>query len=296
MSMARSKTVERRLTKWSEPPSRWRIDHLLVLVPLLFLTTLFLYPLANALISSFGGETPFSYYSEIFSDGTFQRAAVRTLWVSLLATLITLMIAYPLAYEITRPRNSFRVFLLVLVLVTFWVSVLIRAYAWVAILRPGGVLLGWLDDLGLDVASLELTGSPFGVTVGTVHFLLPYMVLVLIPSLTNVRSDYLAAARSLGASRTRAFLRVTLPLSKAGIFAGVLLTFILAVGFLVMPAILGGPTIPFVANLIGQQVGLFQNFEVAAAMGVLLTLLVVLLYLMLLRFVDPTRVLGGGHR
>jgi ABC-type spermidine/putrescine transport system permease subunit I len=283
-------------TRGRRRDARFSPERLLLALPLLFVAVLFLYPLANSVGSSLGGPEPFAYYRDAFGNEVFVRAALRTLLVSALCTAISLLLAYPLAYEITRPRNRIRTLILAIVVITFWISVLIRAYSWVAILEPGGVLNDTLRSLGVITEPLEFQGNIWGVTIGMTHFLLPYMVLVLIPSLRSVQPELVAAARSLGANRRRAFMRVTLPMTAGGIAAGCLLTFILSVGFFVMPAILAGPAVPFVANIIGQQVGKFQEFEVAAAMGVSLTVVIVGLYLILLRFVDPTKMLGGGDR
>lgn len=271
-------------------------ERALIVIPAAFVLLFFLYPMANSVVSSFSGPDPFGNYRAIFGDEVFLRAAQRTLLVSVICTLISLLIAYPLAYEITRPPTRTRVFFLIVVVVTFWISALIRAYSWVAILEPGGILNRGLESVGIVSNPIEFQGSVWGVSIGMVHFLLPYMVLVLIPSLRSVGTDLTTAARSLGASRVRSFLRITLPMTIGGIAAGCLLTFILSVGFFIMPAILGGPAVPFVANIIGQEVGRFQAFEMAAAMGVSLTILIIGFYLLLLRFADPAEVLGGEER
>lgn len=276
--------------------ARLRIGHperLLILLPVIFLAILFLYPLGHVVVSSFGGDDPLAAYRDVLGDELFRRGALRTLQVSALCTVICLAIGYPLAYEITRPPTRARTVLLVIVVVTFWISVLIRAYSWVVILEPDGIFNSLFTSLGLINDPVTFQGSIWGVTIGMTHYLLPYMVLVLIPSLRAVDPPLVAAAQSLGANRIKTVVRVVLPLTAGGIAAGCLLTFILSVGFFIMPAILGGPALPFVANIIGEQVGLFQEFEVAAAMGVLLTSVIVVLYLVMLRFVDPTEVLGG---
>lgn len=273
----------------------FRLEHALLALPLAFLAILFLYPLAYTVASSFGGADPMAYYREVFADEFFRRAILRTLWISALATLLALALAYPVAYEITRVRTRVRVAIFVAVLLTFWISVLIRAYSWVAILAPDGIVNDLATGVGLASQPIEFQGRPWGLTIGLTHFLLPYMVLVLIPSLRAVDVDLIAAARSLGATRRQTLTRVVLPMTAPGAAAACLLTFILAIGSFVLPVILGGPAVPFVANLVGSEVGRLQNFEVAAAMGVTLTVIVIAIYMLLLRLVDPTEIFGGDE-
>lgn len=277
-------------------PGRDAREHWLVLIPLGFLGLLFLYPLGDMIASTLTGATPWSTYEEALGDEFFRRAVVRTLLMSFMATAVCLVLGYAIAYEVTRRTTKLRMTVLGIVVVTFWISILIRAYSWLTILQPSGALADIVGVVGISGERLDLQGSMTAVTIGMVHYLLPYMVLVLIPPLRAADPALLRAAHSLGASRIRTFWRITVPLTAGGIVAGCILTFILAIGFYVMPAILGGPANPFVANVIGEQVGRFQAFPVAGAMSVLLTVLVLCLYAMLIRLGDPTKVLDGGAR
>lgn len=271
------------------PADRW-----LVLLPLAFLGLFFLYPFAAMVRTTFGGDSFFGAYSAALSDPSFLPAVTRTLIVSFVSTFICLVLGYAIAYEVTRRSTRVRIAILAIVLVTFWISILIRAYSWVAILQPDGVLSKAFGFFGVSTEGWQLQGSTIAVTIGMVHFLLPYMVLVLIPPLRALDPALTRAAQSLGASRIRAFWRVTVPMTVGGVVAGCILTFILAIGFYVMPAILGGPANPFIANVVGEQVGRFQAFPVAGAMSVMLTVVVLCLYAAMLRIADPTKVLGGA--
>ncbi|MEA2324143.1 MAG: hypothetical protein QOD81_3993 [Solirubrobacteraceae bacterium] len=272
-------------------PEQW-----LTLLPIAFLALFFLYPFGDMVWASVSRDGLFAAYAEALDDPFFVRAVVRTLVVSLVCTVACLVLGYAIAYELTRRRTPIRTVILGVVLLTFWISILIRAYSWLAILQPGGVLSDVAGLVGISAESWRLQGTTTAVAIGMVHFLLPYMVLVLIPPLRAVDPALLRAAHSLGASRLRTFWRVTLPLTKGGIVAGCILTFILSIGFYVMPSILGGPANPFVANVIGEQVGTFQAFPVAGAMSVLLTVVVLCLYATLVRVSDPTKILGDSGK
>ena len=150
--------------------------------------------------------------------------------------------------------------------------------------------------VGVITDPLQIQQKTGAVVVGMVHFLIPYMVLILIPALRAIDPDLIRAARAAGASRTQTITRVVLPLTASAIVGGCLLTFILGLGFFIMPAVLGGPAVPFTSNLISDQVGLLQNFAAAAAMGTLLTVVVVAIYAVMIRFLDPAAAIGGDRR
>lgn len=273
-----------------------RVDLLLLAVPVGFLTLILVMPLGSMLVSSLSGEVPLEHYRALAQDGVFLRAFVRTMWVCALVTGICLLLGLPIAYEITRPQCLRRRLLLGGILLVFWISILVRTYSWVLILQNTGVVNSMLQEYaGMD-DPLPLLRNQFGIVVGMVHVLLPFMVMALIPAIRGVNPRLVQAAHNLGANRFQAFFRVTLPLSSGGVVAGCLLVFILGLAFFITPAILGGPADIFVSQLIEREVGRKQAFGMAAAMGVTLTLAVSLIYLGFVKLFDPTRYLGGGAR
>jgi ABC-type spermidine/putrescine transport system permease subunit I len=280
---------------WQDRLAGFASRRMLLLVPFAFLAILFYYPLVNMLSASFEGGG-FTQYEDVLNNAVFREAAIRTLWVSALCTVLSLVLAYPLAYEVTRPPTRARAILLAMVLVSFTISVLIRAYSWLVILEPTGVLSDVLLTLGVVTDPLQIQQKTGAVVVGMVHFLIPYMVLILIPALRAIDPDLIRAARAAGASRSKTVTRVVLPLTASAIVGGCLLTFILGIGFFIMPAVLGGPAVPFTSNLISDQVGLLQNFGVAAAMGALLSVVVVAIYAVMIRFLEPAAAIGGERR
>ncbi len=273
-----------------------RLDLLLLALPVGFLTLILVVPLVSMVQASLSGADPWEHYRALAHDGVFLRSFVRTMWVCALVTAICLLLGLPIAYEITRPQSLRRRLLLGGVLLSFWISILVRTYSWVLILQNTGVVNGLLKRYaGLD-EPLPLLRNQFGIVVGMVHVLLPFMVMALIPAIRSVNPRLVQAAHNLGANRFQAFMRVTLPLSSGGVVAGCLLVFILGLAFFITPAILGGPSDVFVSQLISREVGRRQAFGMASAMGVTLTLAVMLVYLSFVKLFDPTRYLGGGGR
>ncbi len=281
----------RRVLPVGDAHERW-----LVLIPLGFLGLLFLYPLGDMVASTFSGERPWSTYAEALGNEFFLHSVIRTLIMSFTSTVVCLVLGYAIAYEVTRRPTKLRMTILGIVIVTFWISLLIRAYATLTILQPNGVFADFIGLFGIPGERLDLQGTTVAVTIGMVYYLLPYMVMVLIPPLRAADPALLRAAHSLGATRARTFWRVTVPLTAGGIVAGSILGFIFSIGSYVMPALLGGPAHPFVANIIGGEVGRFQAFPLAGAMSVLLTVVVLCLYTMLVRVADPTKIMAGGEQ
>jgi ABC-type spermidine/putrescine transport system permease subunit I len=270
-----------------------RPDRYLLLVPLAFLSALLLYPLVDMVRASFDSPVLFGWYRAVFADDVFVSVVVRTFALAAGCSIAALLLGFPIAYEITRPRTRMRSLLLLFILMTFWISLLPRAYSWVVVLQNEGLVNDVLAFLGFD--RQRLYGNIYGVAVGITHFLLPYMVAILVPVIRGIDRNVVNAAHSLGASKRRTMFRIVVPLSLGGIAAGVLLTFILSLGFFVMPAILGGPGVQLLPSLIADQVGIYQNFGQAAALSVVLTGIVILIYLLLIRVLDPGRLLGDAR-
>ncbi|MDX2141852.1 MAG: ABC transporter permease subunit, partial [Rhodospirillaceae bacterium] len=176
----------------------------------------------------------------IASDSLYLDAYLNSLRIAAISTLLALLLGYPMAYAIATAPMRWRVALLILVLLPFWTSFLIRVYAWVALLRPTGPLNSLLLSLGVVDQPLATFNTEFAVYIGMVFCYLPYMILPLYARLEKQDPQLLEAAADLGASPLRAFLGVTLPLSVPGIVAGCLLMFIPAVGEFVIPELLGG--------------------------------------------------------
>ncbi|MDE1950768.1 MAG: ABC transporter permease, partial [Burkholderiales bacterium] len=217
----------------------------------------------------------------------------RTLWVSFLVTFFCLAIGYPLAYWLTRLPAKTGNLMMVLVLLPFWTSLLVRTTAWIVLLQKEGLVNSLLMKLGLIQQPLELIFNRFGVVTAMTHILLPFMILPMVSVMRQIPPSYVRAARSLGASPFTAFRRVYLPQSMPGVSAGVLLVFILAIGFYITPVLVGGAGDQMMSYFIADHLTRSLNWGLASALGGLLLGGVLVLYAIYDRFVGVANVRLG---
>ncbi|MXW46403.1 MAG: ABC transporter permease [Gammaproteobacteria bacterium] len=219
----------------------------------------------------------------------------RTLLVSLGVTLLSLVIGYPVAYMITNSPPARGRILLLLVLVPFWTSLLVRTTAWIVLLQRQGVINGFLVSLGLvpDDGRLQMIYNMTGTFVAMTHVLLPFMVLPLYSVMCSIPRSHMAAAVSLGAAPLQAFRRVYLPQTLPGIGAGSLLVFILAIGYYITPALVGGRTGELISSQIAYHVQTSLNWGLAAALSSILLVAVTVLYLIYSRVIGIERMRLG---
>ncbi|HSO79359.1 MAG TPA: ABC transporter permease subunit [Chromatiaceae bacterium] len=212
----------------------------------------------------------------VVEDELYRAAFLNSLWVGLVSTLGCLLIGYPMAYAIATAPERWRVILLMMIILPFWTSFLIRVYAWIGILKGNGLLNNFLLALGLIDEPLAILHTQTAVYIGVVYSYLPFMVLPLYANLSRLDLTLLEAAADLGCRPWRAFLRVTLPLSLPGILAGSLLVFIPVVGEFVIPDLLGGPDSLMVGRMLWTEFFSNKDWPLASALAlVLLALLVV---------------------
>nr|NIS43689.1 ABC transporter permease subunit [Desulfuromonadales bacterium] len=258
------------------------------LVPLLLAPAMILFlgvfivPLLGVLFESLGrSDFTLQYYIDVFDDAVLMEVLLRTIVLSLIVTAICLLLGYPIAYVMLQSSGWLQRFIALLIVLPLWTSLLVRTYAWMVILGRKGLVNEALISLGAIDAPLSLLYTRFSVYVGMVNIMLPFMVLPLFAVMRRIDMGLLSAAWSLGASRTKAFFVVFLPLSLPGIVAGSLLVFILSIGFFVTPALLGGLGDTTFVMLIERQVNRLANWPLAAAMSVILlaaTLALVIIY------------------
>jgi spermidine/putrescine transport system permease protein len=219
-----------------------------------------------------------SNYTRLF-DPLYAKILGFSLLVGLGTTVICILIGYPLAYYIARAPARQRSILLFLILLPFWTNFIIRIFAWMTILRSGGLLDSLLQFLHITQAPLNLLYGPTAVMIGMVYEFLPFMVLPLYTSLEKIENSLLEAAADLGAPPYKAFLRVTLPLSIPGMIAGTILTFIPAMGMFVVPDILGGAKTILIGNVIRNQFLTARDWPFGAAASMVLMLMTMVLTL-----------------
>ena len=220
------------------------------------------------------------HYQRLFESDLYFDALVTTLRIGAITTLIALAIGYPLAHWMARMRSRLgHALLLMAVIAPLLTGIVVRTFAWMTVLGDRGVINTTLQALGLIEKPLPLMYNEFGVIVGLVHIYVPFMVLTLVGVIGRIDRSLEEAARGLGASRTRTFLEVTLPLSLPGIVAGSLLVFALAISAYVTPVLLGGNSVLTVPTLIYQQVSASFNLGFAGALGaVLLAVALILVF------------------
>lgn len=193
-----------------------------------------------------------------------------TFELSFLVTLICILLGYPLAYVIAQARPRVAALLLMLVLFPIWTSLLVRCYAWLVLLQRRGLINNWLTDLGVIEGPLRLVHNFLGTTIGMVHIMLPFMVLPLYASMRAINPDYVRAAANLGASPVKAFWQIYVPLSLPGLAAGIVIVFVLCLGFYVTPALLGGGRVMMWSMQIERNVTYYGDWGAASALGVVL--------------------------
>lgn len=264
---------------------------------LMLVATMMLIPVGWLFWLSFlndaGGFSP-EHYLRMLSQPSYERAFRATFEISFTTTAICILLGYPLAYVLSQlPRRAANI-CMIAVMLPFWTSLLVRTYAWLVLLQRQGIINTWGIKLGLWDAPLALVHNLNGTLIGMVHIMLPFLVLPVYASMRAIDSDYLKAAANLGASPTRSFWLVFLPLSLPGLVAGALIVFILCLGFYVTPAVLGGGKITMVANRIATDIELFFNWGAASSLGVVLFILTVMILYVASRLVRLERLLGGG--
>jgi spermidine/putrescine transport system permease protein len=254
--------------------------------PVVWLTAFFFVPMIVVFAYSLatrtsGGGVAFGLsienYERIGESSLYIWAALRSLRIAVVVTIATLLLAYPVAYYLALVATRWRIALFVLLIVPWWCSILVKNFAWVAILAESGVLNRALLRIGLIDQPLKLLYNEVAVVIGLVHILIPFMVMPIYATLEKLDRRLIEAAANLGSSPLRALWEVVLPLSLPGLAAGSLLTFILAFGSYITPALLGSERTSMIANLIQSQFMEAFDWPFGAALSTVLLGLVVLL-------------------
>ncbi|AKT36998.1 ABC transporter permease [Chondromyces crocatus] len=217
-------------------------------------------------------EFSLSNYARVF-DTTYLKIFTTSIKYAAITTVICLMVGYPVAYHIGRAREGIRNKLLMLVMIPFWTSFLIRTYAWMSILKEEGPLNAMLLYTRMIAAPLDILYTPTAVIIGLVYSYLPFMILPIYGSVEKLDNALIEAAFDLGAGPVSAFSHVIVPLTRPGIFAGVLLVFIPAIGMFAITDLMGGGRVPMIGNVIQNQFGQARDWPFGAALGMTMLLL-----------------------
>lgn len=220
-------------------------------------------------------ELSFENYLWLRDDALYFNAYLTSVGIAAVSTFLALLIGYPMAYAMARAPDSLRPLLLMLVILPFWTSFLIRVYAWIGILKPEGLLNQFLLWLGIIDAPLVITGTYAAIYIGIVYSYLPFMVLPLYATLEKMDFSLIEAAQDLGSTPAGAFWKITVPLSVPGIVAGCMLVFIPAVGEFVIPDLLGGSQTLMIGKTLWNEFFANRDWPVASAVAIVLLLVLV---------------------
>ncbi len=272
---------------------------LIIIVPYLWLLALFLIPFAIVLkislsdvamarppylpqfswedgLGAFLSQLDFENFTFLTTDDLYWKAYLSSLQIAATSTLLTLLVGYPIAYAMARAPDEWRATLMMLVILPFWTSFLIRVYSWMGILSQEGYLNQLLLGLGVISEPLIILNTKVAVYIGIVYTYIPFMILPIYAALHRLDSSLIEAAEDLGCSRAKAFWLVTVPLSRNGIIAGCFLVFIPTLGEFVIPSLLGGSGTLMIGKVLWEEFFNNRGWPIASAVAVVLVLILII--------------------
>lgn len=240
-------------------------------------------------IKAFFAELDFDNYVFLTTDDLYWKAYLSSVRIAVIATLLTLLVGYPIAYAMASAPVHWRPLLIMLVILPFWTSFLIRVYSWMGILATGGYLNQVLLSLGVISSPLTILNTDTAVYIGIVYTYMPFMILPIYATLERMDVSLLEAAEDLGCSRIKAFWLITVPLSKSGIVAGCFLVFIPTVGEFVIPSLLGGSDTLMIGKVLWEEFFNNRDWPVASAVAIVLLSIIVIPIVLFQRNVEKQR-------
>jgi len=269
---------------------------LLVAPAALLVLVLYVAPIVNVLILSVTDPKPgLANYYKVFESDTVANLIIRTIRLCLMTTICSVTLGYVVAYAMMHALSGVRQRMMSILLISFWISVLVRSFAWLMLLGHNGLVNNALIAGGLVSTPLPFMRNEFGVLLGMTEYMVPYAILPLLANMKGIDPRVTIASRSLGASSVQTFFRIFLPLTRPGIIAASLLVFISSLGFYVTPAILGGGKVQMIAEYISVQLLVTVRWGTAAMHATLMLASVLALMYVLNRFMKLS-VVFGGHR
>lgn len=273
-------------------PLSYRIAHKnwlkwsVALIPMLFVFSTMAIAMVGFFARSVQNKDGFTseYFIKIFTEPLYQSVLVSTLETGLIVTVITLLLSYPMAYLSVRAKSSLvRRLITGGVLIPYWISMLVRIFAWQVLLQTNGVINQVLMFYGIITEPIKLLYTTTAVVISLTHILLPYMFLSLQSNMQSIDENLSRAAEVMGARPRRSFIDVFLPLSIPGVFSGCLMVFVLSLGFYIAPALLGGPDNMMMSNLIETNMNNF-NWSLASALSIQLLVIVFVIIAIAFKF------------
>ena len=277
--------------------SRFNPYWLLVAPAVLLVLALYVAPIVNVLLLSVTDPRPgLDNYAKIFQSDTVAALLWRTVRLCLITTAAAVTLGYIVSYAMLHALSHVRRRMMSILLISFWISVLVRSFAWLMLLGHNGLVNDALMAIGLISEPLPLMRNELGVLIGMTEYMVPYAILPLLANMQGIDPRVSSASRSLGASHAQTFFRIFLPLTRPGIIAASLLVFISSLGFYVTPAILGGGKVQMIAEYISVQLLVTVRWGVAAMLATLMIASVLALMYVLNRFMKLSVVFGGAIR
>lgn len=218
----------------------------------------------------------------------------KTLFLAFAITFLTIVFGYPLSYYLANTKESLSNLLMILVLLPFWTSLLVRTTSWIVLLQKGGVLNQVLMGIGIIDTPLEILYTQYSTIIAMTHILLPFMILPLYSVMKGIDPSYMRASLSLGSNGFWSFIKVYFPLSLPGLSAGAILVFIVSIGYYITPALVGGVDGQMISNLVAYHMKISNNWELAAALGSVVLIVVLILYWVYDKFVGISNLKLGS--
>ena len=275
--------------------SRQARGYWLLVAPMVALVTLLYgWPVLNILFLSINEPEPgLGNYTELVANPGLAKLIWTTVRICVITTIASVLAGYLIAYAIVNAPPHRRSWMLTLVLLSFWISVLVRAFAWLILLGRNGIVNTFLIDTGLVAEPVAFVRNEVGVLIGMIHYMIPYAVLPLLANMQGIDNRIMNASRSLGAGPLYTFARIYLPMTIPGIVAASLLVFIISLGFYVTPAILGGGKVLMIAEYVSVQMLVTLKWGMAAMLATLLLIGVFALLFILSRFMKLSELFGA---
>ncbi len=254
---------------------------LMLLVPILFLLIFMVIPILDMFSLSIfkDGNFTLEYFAEYFSKSLYTKILLNTIKLSFIIGIITIVLGYPVAYLMNKVGPVLRTVMMGCVQIPFWTSLLVRTYAWIAILQNQGVVNVVLQKLGMISQPIQLLYNDIGVIIVMTYIMLPYMIFSISSVMGQIDKNILTASTSLGAGKTTTFVKVFLPLSMPGIMSGFFIVFLNTMGYYIVPTLVGGQKSQMISQTIQNQLSGVLNWNFAAAISIILVMVTILIVL-----------------
>jgi len=265
-----------------------KLSYWLLATPALAVMVIFyIWPVLNIWgISVTEPTTGLGNYTRMFDSNAVRVSFIATFRIAAITTVFCLLLGYVVAYTVANFATRLKPLMLALILLPFWISVLIRSFAWIVLLGRSGLVNDTLQSAGLIEQPFRFMHNELGVLIAMVHVMLPFAILPMLANMRGISGSHIPAARGLGASEWRAFRDVYFPQTLPGVLSGGLLVFVLSLGFYITPAMLGGGRVMLISEYITYQIQEFLNWGLGAALSVVLLIATALILLIASRFVN----------